>query len=148
MAVCPVSDCGKVTDGGRCEAHVKAENKRRNTHPRREVYDHPDWPDTRGIVFLRDAFNCRQCNRSVGPGSEAGTPVCAHWPKAIGELRALGLNPFDPAHCETQCLECSGTLDGARGSTVQGGVGGMADHEHHTPRQPTARIVHNSISGT
>jgi 5-methylcytosine-specific restriction endonuclease McrA len=102
-----------LTLGGRCGPHEtqakRKENRRRNSHPRRRIYDDPRWPETSMAVRIRDHFTCQRCGYH-------GFRVLAAHKTPVLELLQLGRDPFDPEECECLCLVCSGREDGARGS--------------------------------
>lgn len=115
-AICPEPGCGRLTPGGRCGPHAAeqraSDNARRNSHPRRAVYDDSRWPVTRRRVLARDDYTCQVCGFRDPTGRRL---VCAHTTPVL-ELIDADRNPFDEDECETQCLRCSGRLDGVRGS--------------------------------
>lgn len=110
-SICPEPGCGTLTLGGPCGPHKRArskrENARRNSHPRRRIYDDSRWPETSMAVRMRDGFTCQRCGFH-------GLRVLAAHKTPVLELLAQGADPFDADGCETLCFPCSGREDGKR----------------------------------
>jgi 5-methylcytosine-specific restriction endonuclease McrA len=106
--ICATRGCGRKTATRHCPEHAQSDNARRNAHPRRKIYDDRRWRATRNIVLHRDEFTCADC----GLYSPTGRHLVAD--HIDGVLNCP--NPFDPDECQTLCLTCSGSKDGARPS--------------------------------
>jgi 5-methylcytosine-specific restriction endonuclease McrA len=113
LRICAARGCGQKTRETYCATHTATENKRRNTHTRRQVYDNSLWRRTRKIVLARDEFTCTNC----GFYSPTGRHLVADHDTPVLDIIGLGRNPFDPDECSTLCLTCSGRKDGARGTS-------------------------------
>lgn len=76
--------------------------------PRNRVYRSARWRNyTRPTTLDRDDHTCRRC------GAHANS--VHHGPEhTLIELIALGLDPFDPDHCESLCASCHGYEDATR----------------------------------
>lgn len=96
-------------------ARLARANKRRNARPHRRVYLDPRWARTRRVVFRRDRYRCRHCDRHEPTGRGL---VCDH-KDPLPEILAAGRDPFDPAECQTLCASCSGVKDGGRGAAAR-----------------------------
>jgi 5-methylcytosine-specific restriction protein A len=92
---CPTPGCPNTTSGGRCPGCVAAAALLRGT------------PADRGYGTAHRVFRRAVLRRDpicVHPdGCTAPSEHADHWPLSLRELRALGLNPYDPARGRGLC---------------------------------------------
>ncbi|AXH89424.1 holin [Micromonospora aurantiaca] len=96
LRVCPVPGCPQLTAGGRCGTHRReADQARGSRHERGYTPQHDNF---RKAVLRRDPI-CVQCK--AAPSKHAD-----HYPLSLRELRARGLNPYDPTRGRGLCHPC------------------------------------------
>ena len=94
--VCSAPGCPQLTDGGRCGTHKREADQARGSRQQRGyTAAHEAF---RRAVLRRDP-TCVRCN--AAPSKHAD-----HHPLSLRELRARGLDPYDPRRGRGLCQPC------------------------------------------
>src|SRR4051794_40371197 len=100
MSVCPVRGCGRLTAGGRCAAHVRADNRRRHLKQVANGVKTPAWQELREERLELDG---RRCQLRVDDGC-TGVATTVHLaPELGGDHRRARLEDLTSA-----CAHCHG----------------------------------------
>jgi hypothetical protein len=90
------------------------EHERRRDTPKAALWQSSRYRKARLEAFERDGYLCRFCGKPTIPGHPKMKPTAAHYPLAVEELIARGLDPCDPETIVCAHAECHGRQDAER----------------------------------